>query len=166
MPLPGWRHTLQLRAFASVIDKNVDDFFWVYMGGMDRLRGYTFYSIGGRKGALASATYRFPIWRQINQQASWLTFKDIYGGIFYEAATAWNQGNLPSDDPTLERDYYSSVGGELRLNMGSFYSYPATVQTVVAYALHDAKYINPIFEVPVVDYDPQWRFYLNIGFGF
>ena len=166
LPLPGWRHTLQLRAFASVIDKDVDDFFWVYMGGMDRLRGYTYYSIGGRKGALASATYRFPIWRQINSQASWLTFKDIYGGIFYEAASAWNRGTLPSDDPLLERDYYSSVGGELRLNMGSFYSYPATVQTVVAYALHDAKYINPIFEVPVVDYDPQWRFYLNVGFGF
>ncbi len=166
IPLPGGRHTLQLRAFGSAIDKNVDDFFWVYMGGMDRLRGYTFYSIGGRKGALASATYRFPIWRQINSQASWLTFKDIYGGIFYEAATAWNNGNLPSDDPTLERDYYSNVGVELRLNMGSFYAYPTTIQTVAAYALDDAKYVNPIFDVPEVDYEPQWRFYLNIGFGF
>ncbi len=164
--LPWLRHTLQVRAFGSVIDKNVDDFFWVYMGGMDRLRGYTYYSIGGRKGALGSITYRFPIWRQINKQASWLTFKDIYGGVFYEAASAWNTGNLPTDDPLLTRDYYSNVGAELRLNMGSFYSYPATVQTVVAYALDDAQYVNPIFDVPVVDYDPQWRFYLNIGFGF
>jgi hypothetical protein len=164
--LPWLRHTLQVRAFGSVIDKNVDDFFWVYMGGMDRLRGYTFYSIGGRKGALASATYRFPIWRQINQQASWLTFKDIYGGVFYEVASAWNTGNLPSDDPALTSDYYSNVGVELRFNMGSFYSYPATVNTVAAYALDNAKYVNPIFDVPEVDYDPQWRFYLNIGFGF
>ncbi len=164
--LPGWRHTLQLRAFGSVIDKDVDDFFWVYMGGMDRLRGYTFYAIGGRKAALASATYRFPIWRQINRQASWLTFKDIYGGVFYEVASAWNEGNLPSDDPALDRDYYSNIGGELRLNMGSFYSYPATVNVVAAYALDKAKYVNPIFDVPVVNYDPQWRYYLNIGFGF
>lgn len=164
--LPWLRHTLQIRLMGSVIDKNVDDFFWVYMGGMDRLRGYTYYSIGGRKGALASATYRFPIWRRINKQASWLTLKDIYGGVFYEAASAWNKGNLPSDDPTLDSDYYSGVGGELRLNMGSFYSYPTTINVVAAYALDDATYVNPIFDVPAVEYDPQWRYYLNIGFGF
>ncbi|HXV14822.1 MAG TPA: hypothetical protein VEC56_11510 [Candidatus Krumholzibacteria bacterium] len=166
LALPFGRHTLQLRAFGSVIDRNVDDFFWVYMGGMDRLRGYTYYAIGGRKGALASATYRFPIWRRINKQASWLTFKDIYGGIFYEVASAWNSGNLPSDDPTLEKDYYSNVGVELRLNMGSFYSYPTTVNVAGAYALEEARYVNPVFDVPVVEYDPQWRVYLNLGFGF
>ncbi len=166
LALPGWRHTLQLRAFGSVIDKNVDDFFWVYMGGMDRLRGYTYYSIGGRKGVMASATYRFPIWRRINTQASWLTFKDVYGGIFYEVASAWNQGNLPSDDPTVDKDYYANVGAELRLNMGSFYSYPTTVNVAAAYALDDATYVNPVFDVPVVEYDPQWRVYLNLGFGF
>ncbi len=164
--LPWWHHTLQLRAFTSIIDKPVDDFFWVYMGGMDRLRGYTYYAIGGRKGALASATYRFPIWRRIDRQASWLTFKDIYGGVFYEVASAWNHGNLPSDDPALGQDYYSNVGAELRLNMGSFYTYPTTVNVAGAYALDDAVYVNPIFEVPVVEYNPQWRVYLNIGFGF
>jgi Tol biopolymer transport system component len=164
--LPGWRHTLQLRLMGSVIDKNVDDFFWVYMGGMDRLRGYTYYAIGGRKGALASATYRFPIWRRINKEASWLTFKDIYGGVFYDVGSAWNEGNIPSDDPALLNDYYSTVGGELRLNMGSFYAYPTTVNVAAAYALDAAKYVNPIFDVPEVDYDAQWRVYLNIGFGF
>jgi outer membrane protein assembly factor BamA len=136
------------------------------MGGMDRLRGYTYYAIGGRKGALASATYRFPIWRRINRQASWLTFKDIYGGIFYEVASAWNEGNLPTDDPTLERDYYSNVGGELRMNLGSWYMYPTTVNMTWAYALDNATYVNPIFDIPVVEYTPQWTFYLTIGFGF
>lgn len=164
--LPGWRHTLQVRLFGSFIDKNVDDFFWVYMGGMDRLRGYTYYSIGGRKGALASATYRFPIWRRINKQASWLTFKDIYGAIFYEMASAWNEGNIPSDDPALERDYYSNIGGELRMNLGSWYTYPTTVNVAAAYALDDATYVNPLFDTPVVEYTPQWSVYLNIGFGF
>jgi Tol biopolymer transport system component len=166
LALPWGRHTLQLRAMGSVIDKNVDDFFWVYMGGMDRLRGYTYYAIGGRKGALASATYRFPIWRRINKQASWLTFKDVYGGVFYEAASAWNTGNLPTDDPALGRDYYANIGGELRFNMGSFYSYPTAINVAGAYALDDAQYVNPVFDVPEVDYDPQWRFYLNVGFGF
>lgn len=164
--LPWWRHTLQLRLMGSVIDNGVDDFFWVYMGGMDRLRAYTYYAIGGRKGALASATYRFPIWRRINRQASWITLKDIYGGVFYEVASAWNTGNLPSDDPALTRDYYSSAGGELRLNMGAFYSYPTAVNFSAAYALDEAKYVNPIFSVPVVNYNPQWRYYLMVGFTF
>ena len=166
LALPGWRHTLQVRLMASLIDKPVDDFFWVYMGGMDRLRGYTYYAIGGRKGALASVTYRFPIWRKINRQASWLTIKDLYGGIFYEAASAWNDGNLPTDDPTLDRNYYSNVGGELRLNMGSFYSYPTTVNFAAAYAIDPAVYVNPIAAVAPVYYDPQWRYYVVVGFSF
>jgi hypothetical protein len=164
--LPAWKHTLQVRLMASIIDKQVDDFFWVYMGGMDRLRGYTYYAIGGRKGALASATYRFPIWRQINRQFSWLTFKDIYGAVFYEVASAWNEGSLPSDDPAVGRDYYSSVGGELRLNMGSFYSYPTTVNVTAAYAVDRAVYVNPIADIAPVVYDPQLRWYLLMGFSF
>lgn len=168
LALPGWRHTLQLRLMGSIIDKPLDDFFWVYMGGMDRLRGYTYYAIGGRKGALASVTYRFPIWRRINHQASWLTFKDLYGGVFYEAASAWNHGNLPTDDPEVGRDYYSSAGGELRLNMGSFYSYPTTVNFTAAYAIDEAVYVNrnAILGVAEVVYSPQWRYYLIVGFSF
>jgi Tol biopolymer transport system component len=166
LALPGWRHTLQVRLMASIIDKPVDDFFWVYMGGMDRLRGYTYYAIGGRKGALASVTYRFPIWRRINHQASWLTFKDLYGGIFYEAASAWNEGTLPQDDPKVDRTYYQTVGGELRLNMGSFYSYPTTVNVMAAYAMDEAVYVNPIASVAPILYDPQWRYYVLMGFSF
>jgi hypothetical protein len=80
--------------------------------------------------------------------------------------SAWNEGNIPSDDPALLHDYYSTVGGELRFNMGSWYAYPTTVNVAAAYALDAAKYVNPVFDVPEVDYDPQWRVYLNIGFGF
>jgi Tol biopolymer transport system component len=166
LALPAWRHTLELRVMGSFIDNDVDDFFWVYMGGMDRLRGYTYYAIGGRKGALASATYRFPIFRQVARQASWLTFKDLYGAVFYAVGSAWNQGNTPRDDPAVARDYYTSAGGELRLNLGSFYSYPTTIDFSAAYALDQATYVNPIFDVPAVVYDPQWRYYLMVGFTF
>jgi hypothetical protein len=168
IPLPGWQHTLQLRLNTSIIDNNVDDFFWVYMGGMDHIRGYTYYAIGGRKGAMLSATYRFPIIRRAVRQFSWLTFKDLYGGVFYDVGSAWNHGNLPADDTSAyqNRDYYHSTGGELRLNLGSFYSYPTTVDFTAAYAIDRAKYTNPLFSVPDVIYDPQWRYYLVMGFSF
>jgi hypothetical protein len=168
IPLPAWQHTLQLRLMASIIDNDVDDFFWNYMGGMDRIRGYTYYAIGGRKGAMLSATYRFPIIRRANRQMSWLTFKDLYGGVWYDMGSAWNHGNLPSDDDAAyqNRDYYHSAGGELRLNLGSFYSYPTTVNFTAAYAIDKAKYTNPLFSVPDVIYDPQWRYYFVMGFSF
>lgn len=167
--LPGWQHSLQLRFMTSIIDKEVDDFFWVYMGGMDRIRGYTYYAIGGRKGAMLSATYRFPIIRHLSRQMSWLTFKDLYGGVFYESGTAWNskapwEGGYASYNGNSK--YYSSAGGELRLNLGSFYSYPTTVNVTAAYAIDRAKYTNPLFSTPDVIYDPQWRYYLVMGFSF
>jgi outer membrane protein assembly factor BamA len=122
--LPAWQHSLQLRFMGSIIDKEVDDFFWVYIGGMDRLRGYTYYAIGGRKGAMLSATYRFPIIRRANRQMSWLTFKDLYGGVFYESGAAWNS-KAPWESGYSSYNgnnkYYSSTGGELRMNLGSFF---------------------------------------------
>ena len=64
--LPWFRHSLRVRLYGSVIDKDVDSFFWAYMGGRDGIRGYNYYSIGGRKGAVASVTYRFPIIRNFD----------------------------------------------------------------------------------------------------
>lgn len=170
IPLPAWQHSLQLRLMTSIIDKEVDDFFWVYMGGMDRLRGYTYYAIGGRKGAMLSATYRFPIIRRANRQMSWLTFKDLYGGVFYESGAAWNSTAPWESNYNGSNKYYSSAGGELRFNLGSFYSYPTAVNFTAAYAIDKAKYHNPLLKVSDngsdVIYDPQWRYYLVMGFTF
>ena len=160
LALPWWRHSLQMRLYGSYIDNNVDDFFWIYMGGMDGLRGYTFYALGGRAGAMASAAYRFPILRRVNRQLSFLTIKDIYGAAFFEVGNAW-------DDEGFETSGYKrSAGYELRLNLGSFYAYPTAVQFVGAYAIDEAEYIDPLFEENSVLYDPQWRYYWTIGFFF
>jgi hypothetical protein len=91
---------------------------------------------------------------------SWLTFKDIYGAVFFEAASAW-QGPASTNNKV-----YRSAGGELRLNMGSFYSYPTTLSVTGAYAMDKAVYKNPIASVAPVDYDPQWRYYVVMGFSF
>jgi Tol biopolymer transport system component len=158
--LPFARHSLQFRGMASYIDNVVDDFFWVYMGGMDGLRGYTYYTLGGRAGALASLTWRFPIWRRINRQLSWLTFKDIYGGAFFEIANAW-------DDEGIElQGYKRAAGYELRLNMGSFYSYPTTIGLTGAYALDKAVFYNPLFPDNTIVNDPRWQYYFIMGFMF
>jgi hypothetical protein len=50
--------------------------------------------------------------------------------------------------------------------MGSFYSYPTAVNFTAAYAMDKAVYQNPILGTPPVNYDPQWRYYMIIGFSF
>jgi WD40 repeat protein len=157
-PLPWFRHTLQMRVFGSFIDREVDDFFWVYMGGMDGIRGYTFYSIGGRQGAMVSGTYRFPLLRNLGKQLSWLTFRDVYGGVFFEAGKAWeNHFDLNG----LKR----SVGAELRMQLGSYYSYPTAIQFVAARSLDRSVFYIPAFDEETI-HEPQWRYYLQAGFTF
>lgn len=160
LALPWWDHSLQVRLKGAAIDHKVDDFFYIYMGGLDGIRGYTYYSIGGRRGVLGSVTYRFPIWRHINRQFLHLTFKDIYGGAFFESANAWNKAEL------RDYGYKKSAGYEVRLNMGSFYAYPTTVNFVSAYPLDDAVFFNPsIINRPIVN-EKKWRYYVTVGFTF
>jgi Tol biopolymer transport system component len=163
VPMPWWRHSLEVRAYGSFIDREVDDFFWVYMGGMDYLRGYTYYSIGGQKGWLLSGTYRFPILRNIGRQFSWLTIKDVYGGVFYEAARAWR--NQLGEDQNPDDDMKTAVGLELRMMLGSYYSYPTAVEFVAARSLDQSVFYLPSFEHATI-HEPQWRYYLSIGFFF
>jgi outer membrane protein assembly factor BamA len=130
------------------------------MGGMDGIRGYTYYSIGGRRGVLGSVTYRFPLLRRINKQLSFLTLKDIYGGVFFESANAWNKTELK------DHDYKKSLGYEVRLNMGSWYAYPTTVSVTGAYPLDEVIFFNPVYTTEPVINEKQWRYYVSVGFTF
>jgi hypothetical protein len=160
--LPWFRHSLQLRGYASYIDRRVDDFFWVYLGGMDGIRGYTYFSIGGQRAALASGTYRFPILRNINRQLSWLSFRDIYGGVFYEAAKSWRNHN---EAMGVSNDIYTSVGGEVRVMLNSWYAYPTAINFTAARSLDQSVFFLPTFDL-LTFHDPQWRYYLTLGFVF
>lgn len=160
--LPWWRHSLRLRLMGSVIDDDVDDFFWVFMGGRDGIRGYTYYTIGGRKGVLGSVTYRFPIWRRIDRQLLHLYFRDIYGSVFYESANAWDESGFKTTD------YKKSAGYELRLSLGSYYIFPTAVSWVSAYAFDTVRSKQSAgggldF---IVTQERGWSHYFTLTFGF
>ncbi len=161
--LPWFRHSLRVRLYGSVIDQDVDSFFWVYMGGRDGIRGYNYYSIGGRKGAVASVTYRFPIIRSIDRQLLSMYFRDVYGSVFYEAAAAW--GGLPRFPG--ENLWKDSAGFELRFSLGAYYVFPTAVSIVGAYAFDPTFFIDPGFGlIRPVTQEPGWTYYLTVGFGF
>jgi outer membrane translocation and assembly module TamA len=158
--LPFLRHSLRLRLFASVIDRTVDDFFWIYMGGRDGIRGYTYYSLGGKKAVLGSLTYRFPIWRNINEQFLNFYFRDLYGGVFVETANAWSSGEYAFDN------HKNSAGLELRLSLGSFYLYPTAISWVAAYAFDPVENVLPGTRPVKIRQEKGWSHYLTIGFDF
>jgi hypothetical protein len=158
--LPYQRHSLALRLYGSVIDRTVDDFFWIYAGGRDGIRGYTYYSLGGKKAAIGSLTYRFPIWRNINQQVLNLYFRDLYGGAFFETANAWSTSGFATDG------YKNSVGFELRLSLGSYYIYPTAISWVSAYALEPVENVLPGTFPVVIRQDQGWTHYFSLGFTF
>jgi hypothetical protein len=66
--------TLGLRGYGGLIDSGrvddeaVGDFFDFHLGGIPYMRGYTFYSIEGRKAAMANATFRFPLMPAVHRR--------------------------------------------------------------------------------------------------
>ncbi|MEJ2722091.1 MAG: DPP IV N-terminal domain-containing protein, partial [bacterium] len=160
--LPFARNSLRLRLYGSVIDRNVDDFFWIYVGGRDFNRGYSYYSIGGRKAALASLTYRFPVWRNINKQLLNIYFRDFFVGLFYETSNAWTERGFATDG------WKNSVGIDLRLSLGSYYMFPTAISITSAYALDPVENVLLGFgQLPlVIRQERGWRFYTTVGFGF
>ena len=161
LPLPFWHHALTLFVKGGAIDNSkVDDFFNLYLGGRDGLKGYSYYSMGGRKLAMGRALYRFPIWKDINWQLLHLYFGSLYGGMFAEAGKAWNEDEF--DLNGNKKDY----GFELRLKGFSFYNMPFAATFEAAYGLDDVVYTDP-FNQEITFYEGKnWKYYGTVLFGF
>lgn len=96
------------------------------------LRGYPANVLRGRKAALGSLEYRFPI---TNLERGWDTkpfyYRRFHGALFFEAGNAW-------DGTYHEPDLRRSIGAEARLDMTLAYYLPITIRFVVAQGL-DSK---------------------------
>jgi hypothetical protein len=159
--LPFWRHALSLQLKGGAIDrKHIDDFFYLYLGGHDGLRGYSYFSMGGTKMALARLTYRFPVWRRVNKSVGILYLGSLYAGAFAEAGKAWNEAEF--DFNGNKKD----VGFEIRLKGFTFSSYPIAASFEGAYGLDDVVYRDPFNTFSVFYEGHRWRYYGTILFSF
>lgn len=150
--LPIKNHTLALDLNAGFIDTEVDSFFNFFAGGIIGNRGYPFYSIEGRKMLQGRVTYRFPLLQHLDLRFMHLYFDKVYLGAFYDYGDAFNGGLDFSN-------FKSSVGGELRLDSFSFYSFPTRIFFNAAYGLDQFENTRQI-------YGKEWRFYFGISFGY
>jgi hypothetical protein len=157
LSLPGWDHTLELRGRGGYIGERVDPFFFVYAGGLPGMRGYSYYSLGGERVAIGTATYRFPIVRRAALNLWPFSLNHLYGGVFTDVGDAW-RGDF--DAHRLKTD----VGAGLRLQLHSFYSYPTAVGFDAAYGF-DRFTVSEEGSAPTT-YGKEWRFYLTVLFQF
>jgi WD40 repeat protein len=154
--LPFGSHAFALRFQGGWIDETVDPFFYIFAGGLPGMRGYSYYSLGGERTAVATTTYRFPIVKRAGWSLYPLSVNRIYGNFFCDVGDAW-VGDFESG--RLKKD----VGAGLRIQMHSFYSYPTALSLDVAYGFDRFTHREEDFEAT---YGKEWRYYVTVLFDF
>jgi len=152
--------TLSLRAYGGMIDSDsvddetVGDFFDFHLGGLPFMRGYTYYSIEGRKAAMAHALFRFPLWPAIHRRIGPFYFDKFFGAVYAAAGKAWD-GDMSDRDPVHGRKGpVRDAGLQLRLDAISFYSLPTRIQFDAAYGMDEVDNTGP------------WKLYLTVLFNY
>ncbi|MFC1561075.1 peptidase MA family metallohydrolase [Candidatus Latescibacterota bacterium] len=167
IPVPRTqKHTLLLRTQISLIDRKIDNFYESQLGGPRQMRGYTFYSLSGRKNVMGSAVYRFPILYDMRKSFLVWYFNHVYLGIYTDIGKAWNKRSLNWSTKGFKRD----AGIELRLDAISFYNFPTMIELSAAYGPDDTwiqQYDSEDSKIYLKNYEQDpWKFYFNILFGF
>lgn len=137
-----------------ISDNSVDDFFYLFGGGLPGLKGYPFYSIEGTHLGIGSLQWNIPLLTGVNYRLVQFNFQDIYLSPYLQYGDAWSGG------PGEFRGY-GNTGAQLRIGGFSFYSYPTAITV-------DAAYGWDQFTLPDTPgtYGQEWRFYFTLLFEF
>lgn len=150
-------HSINLRFNAAGLDRdNLDDFFYLYAGGLPGMKGYSYYSLGGTKKMVGTLSYRFPLVRNFHRRYAQAYIHSVYMGMFFDYGNAW-AGDLDFGD------FKKDAGINLRADLTSFYNFPTAVSLEAAYGLDKFTVEQPDFTRV---YGHEWRYYLTILFGF
>jgi Tol biopolymer transport system component len=160
------KHTLVLKTQIGLTDRTMDDFYDLQLGGPRQMRGYTYYSLSGRKNLMGSMLYRFPVLYDMRKQFFVWYFNHLYMGVFTDIGRAWSKKSLNWSTKGFKRD----AGVELRLDAISFYNFPTMIELSAAYGPDDTwvDQFDPDDSKTYLrkyDQDP-WKFYLTVLFGF
>lgn len=160
------KHTLLLRGQMSIIDHKIDDFYETQLGGPSQMRGYTFYSLSGRKTLMGQVTYRFPLLYDMRKSVFAWYFNHLYAGVFADYGRAWNNRSMNFSLDGFKRD----VGIELRLDSISFNNFPTMIEFSAAYGADDTwiRQFDSKTSTYYITKDDQtpWKFFFTVLFGF
>jgi Tol biopolymer transport system component len=145
-------HAFSVRLHGGHLDRPVDSYFNFYAGGFVGLKGYSYFSIGGRNSAIATFTYRFPLVNHFDAILGHIYFDKLYLGLFYDYGNAW-------DDKLNFADFKQDAGIQLRLSTFSYSIFPTKLFAEAAYPLNEVSYED-------IHYPKEWRFYFGALFEF
>ena len=142
-------------------------FYWplrYYIGGRNFLSGYPYFTDSGTKLLYARVGYGFPIFKRISRRFINFNFSKLYAELFAEAGVVGNFSSFEDIDfwkgyrPNTDK-FLTDVGGELRLQLFTFYRIPMFAYFQVARPLNRDR-------VPREEDDPlidKWRYYFGFG---
>ncbi len=150
-------HGMTLTADIGFIDENnVDDFFYLYAGGFDGMKGYSYYSLGGTRRAVLRGSYTLPVKQNIGKKLGFISLDKVYLTAYGDVGNAWI-GDFDADD--LKRD----AGIALRTQFYSFTTFPTAMTFDAAYGFDEFQYVD---DDVVQDYGGEWRYYFTLLFNF
>ena len=145
------RHTVTAEAYGSFMEAGVDSFFYQGIGGIVGLKGYSYYSLQGRRTAWGRLTYRMPApgLTHIDTKILGNYMDKVYLSVFAEMGQVWRPG---ASGPTgWKRD----VGAEVRADLFAHYYLPARVS------------FSSVRALDIVDgAGDRWKHYLTVLFGY
>ena len=158
--MPG-NTRLGLRLYGGWIDSDavtdtsqVGGFFDYRLGGLNFMKGYTFYSIEGRKALMGTAMLRFPLLPDMGKRIAQLYFDKVYGAVYGSMGKAWDRSIGEWNERYGRDGPLRDVGGQLRFDLISYYSVPTRVQLDVAYGIDE------------VQDKGRWKSYFTVLFGY
>ena len=129
-------------------------FYWplrYYLGGLNNLSGYPYFTRSGSKVAYVRGAYSFPVFRRLDTSFLNLTFAKLYAEVFAEAGMTGNFSDEKRLEPWSrygelsgpEHDgVLADVGGELRLELFTNYRIPMRMFFQVAHPLSRKRLQN------------------------
>ena len=146
-------------------------FYWplrYYIGGRNFLSGYPYFTDSGSKLLYARVGYGFPILKRISRRFINFNFSKLYAELFAEAGVVGNFSRFEDIDfwsgerwrsrPNTDK-FLTDVGGELRLQLFTFYRIPMFAYVQVAHPLN-RKRVSRDEDDPLID---KWRYYFGFG---
>ena len=146
-------------------------FYWplrYYIGGRNFLSGYPYFTDSGTKLLYARASYGFPILKRISSRFINFNFSKLYAELFAEAGVVGNFSRFEDIDfwsgerwrslPNTD-NFLTNVGGELRLQLFTFYRIPMFAYFQVAHPLNRDR-VSSGEDAPLID---KWRYYFGFG---
>ncbi len=134
-------------------------FYWplrYYIGGQNFLSGYPYFTRSGSKLVYGKVSYGFPVFKRLNLRFLNFSFSKLYAEVFAEAGAVGNFRDL-SEVKFNKDKFLTDVGGELRMQLFTFYRIPMVAYFQAAHPLNRDRVADSLGKIDA------WRYYFGFG---